>query len=380
MCGVLRQASTPAKLKGEVLQFLAIHAFFSVGAAAAKKGRDAQLKAAVRCSGLSADLRRLCASRLIVQADALTKPAPHPQGRKAQQQGKQQQQQGGEAAAPEQQQQQQQGKQQQGQQQQQQDYLGDVVTYASKLAATPSVDIAAEVGEAVAPVIQAMQALRTRLAGLLKASAGAADARLRSLQHLLCLLELQTLADPASADAAAVEDLAAVVGGAFEGAAPPAGEAGEAPPPHWMDTLVDLLLSLLARPAEGLPSAPLRDAAERCFRAFAEELTATGMEDLLRVVAKSEEGKAGDDDIYASDGDDDAGSESGEDGGGDGGEGSDASGSESDEGSEGEEDEAMASGSESEGEGGAEDNLSDAAMFRMDSKLAAYFSTMKDAR
>lgn len=37
MCGVLKQATTPAALKVEVLQFLALHAFFSVGAAAAKK-------------------------------------------------------------------------------------------------------------------------------------------------------------------------------------------------------------------------------------------------------------------------------------------------------------------------------------------------------
>ena len=44
----------------------------------------------------------------------------------------------------------------------------------------------------------------------------------------------------------------------------------------WMDRLMDVLLSLLARPAAALPSAPLRDAVEAVFRAFAPHLTPGG--------------------------------------------------------------------------------------------------------
>ncbi len=46
--------------------------------------------------------------------------------------------------------------------------------------------------------------------------------------------------------------------------------------PPWMDRLVDVLLSLLAKASGHLPSAPLRDAAEGLFRVFARHLTMTG--------------------------------------------------------------------------------------------------------
>ena len=43
-----------------------------------------------------------------------------------------------------------------------------------------------------------------------------------------------------------------------------------------MDRLVDILLSLLAYSSAQLPSAPLREAVEAVFRAFAAHLTPTG--------------------------------------------------------------------------------------------------------
>ena len=43
-----------------------------------------------------------------------------------------------------------------------------------------------------------------------------------------------------------------------------------------MDRLVDILLSLLAYSSAQLPSAPLREAVEAAFRAFAAHLTPTG--------------------------------------------------------------------------------------------------------
>ena len=44
----------------------------------------------------------------------------------------------------------------------------------------------------------------------------------------------------------------------------------------FMDRLMDVLLSLLAKASGHLPSAPLRDAAEGLFRVFAGHLTSTG--------------------------------------------------------------------------------------------------------
>lgn len=43
-----------------------------------------------------------------------------------------------------------------------------------------------------------------------------------------------------------------------------------------MDRLVDVVLSLLAYSSAELPSAPLREAIEALFRAFASQLTQTG--------------------------------------------------------------------------------------------------------
>lgn len=60
-----------------------------------------------------------------------------------------------------------------------------------------------------------------------------------------------------------------------------------------MNVLLDLLLSLLSRPSAPLPSAPLREACEATFRAFADCLTSTGMQDLLRVVDAAPETAAG---------------------------------------------------------------------------------------
>ena len=50
------------------------------------------------------------------------------------------------------------------------------------------------------------------------------------------------------------------------------GEAGAA----WQDALLDVLLALLSRQGDALPSAALRDACEAVFRAVAPQLTPTG--------------------------------------------------------------------------------------------------------
>eukprot|EP00897_Mesotaenium_endlicherianum_P003641 jgi/Mesen1/3304/ME000191S02441 len=71
--------------------------------------------------------------------------------------------------------------------------------------------------------------------------------------------------------------------GSREGAGRRGGEGEEEPAA--MDVLVDVLLSLLAQ-----PSHPLRTAAEAAFAAFAEDLTPTALQDLLRVIGQQPSG------------------------------------------------------------------------------------------
>lgn len=58
-----------------------------------------------------------------------------------------------------------------------------------------------------------------------------------------------------------------------------------------MDVLVDILLSLLGRAGDALPFAPLREACEALFRAFAEQVTPQGFGDLVRVVQQAPAGQ-----------------------------------------------------------------------------------------
>lgn len=74
---------------------------------------------------------------------------------------------------------------------------------------------------------------------------------------------------------------------------PPLTTTTTAPQAHWADVLVDVMLALLARPAAPLPAAPLREAVEASFRSTCAELSAAGLQDLVRVVGRSEEAGPG---------------------------------------------------------------------------------------
>lgn len=84
--------------------------------------------------------------------------------------------------------------------------------------------------------------------------------------------------------------------------------AGE---PAWMDVLVDILLSLLGRAGDALPFHPLREASEALFRAFAEQVTAQGLADLLRVVQQTSQGPNEDNDDQGDALEEEEGSEAG---------------------------------------------------------------------
>jgi hypothetical protein len=238
--------------------------------------------------------RQLCAARLIALADTLDKQQQQQHHSKGKGKGKGKQQQA-DAQPP--------------QQQPQQEYLGNVAAFVTKLQQSGAAQLATVAEGQEAAAEQAQQAASTlqqtlqRMQARLDAGGSSAgeQQRVRALAHLLRLVLLHSLADPAAADPSLAADLDAVYAVAVEGQPAPQraaqrpaaqqggsgsdddmeeGEEGEEEeeeqPPHWHDTLMDVLLSLLARNAAPLPSAPLRDAVDHVFRAFGEDLTPTG--------------------------------------------------------------------------------------------------------
>jgi len=229
------------------------------------------------------------------------------------------------------------------------------------------------------------------------------EARLAALLKLTSLLELYSLGDAESADDSMASDLEQIFSAAFtddgsgmkkkkkQNQQQEEGEEGEEEP-YWADSLVDIVLSLLARPAiHPLPSAPLRDAAEAVFRSFVESVTDTGMSDMLSIMSRpltgagidNEEEDGEEDEEEEEEGEDDDGSiddvdaEMEENGSGSASEGDD-------------DDEGVVQGkkeandtdgtSSSDDDDDDDEKMTDADMFRMDDKLASYFSTLKEGR
>lgn len=185
------------------------------------------------------------------------------------------------------------------------DILGQTMTHieervaAGAELATPPTDASEKAGEV-------LSTLRTSLQEQLSATANEsseAHRQLDALRQLVCFLELHALINPDNADADLASDLARVFDDKFgQAASKQAGDDGV----HWADALVDILLSILAANQVPFPSAPLRDAAERVFRAFAADVSATGIQDLLAVVERPLDQKEGEDE---DDGDEDGSEE-----------------------------------------------------------------------
>ncbi len=196
--------------------------------------------------------------------------------------------------------------------------LCGVLTLVERAQAVDGVRLAQPLPPAAEAALQGLRDLSAALAPL-AAGACAANAaprlRARALLQLSRLLQLQLLFDPAGFDARLVPDLlrvaaegagvrgldaavaaaTAAADGSDDSDADGSGSDDEAAgPAHWADLLLDVLLALLSgAPAGGdagggaaLPTAPLREAAEGLFRASAEELTAGGLQDLLRVLGQ----------------------------------------------------------------------------------------------
>ena len=155
--------------------------------------------------------------------------------------------------------------------------------------------------------------------------------------------------------------------------------------PRWPDTLVGVLLSLLAKDCAPLPSAPLRDAADAMFRVSCHDLTETGLQDMLAVLtckhasaladegAEDEEESGDDSEVDDSDVDSEAEGSSTSD------EDEDEEEEEEEEEDEEEGDEGSASDDSDASSSSSDDDMAatDAEMFKMDEKLGAYFATLK---
>eukprot|EP00850_Spirogloea_muscicola_P003391 SM000013S26560 [mRNA] locus=s13:1161056:1167347:+ [translate_table: standard] len=112
----------------------------------------------------------------------------------------------------------------------------------------------------------------------------AAPVRMAAMEVLLAVILLQGLMDPAGLGPEA-EELPQLCSRLFQGKFPAAKVAESDSTPPDMDVLVDILLSLLAR-----PSLLARTASEQVFRAFWADLTATGLKDMLRIIQKQPKG------------------------------------------------------------------------------------------
>eukprot|EP00798_Chlamydomonas_sp_ICE-L_P019314 gene19314-25966_t len=210
-----------------------------------------------------------------------------------------------------------------------------------------------------------------------------------SFLHLVRILQIMCLGDPENFTEESAADLRMVVKEGLKAELPDLEVEGaedegaedelKGGNPLWADVMLDLFLSLLARPAEPLPTLPLREAVEGTWRHMCKSLTTIGMQDLIRVVTAS---KGDDEDEVLGDDEEEMEvDEAGEDG-------SDEEEEESDEeGEEVEEEErtGAAAGKKNDSDDSDEgeeddDGADDDAMFRMDDKMAAYLRTMVDAR
>jgi DNA polymerase phi len=240
---------------------------------------------------------------------------------------------------------------------------------------------AAAVRKAVCALLPALDRLAAADAAGGRSGTGTQADSARALLRVLLIMQLGAPQDYTPD----MEDLPQCLRAAFPAAGFPADaaavpEAADAEePPHHMDVLVEVLLSLLAK-----PSAVLRDVVERVFRAFAADVTPEGVRSMLRVVTRSKGRRHSS--AAASDSDDD--SESDED---DAGDGEDEEEVEED-GEDGEDDSdgeqaqqpsrsgaqprAAAAGSDdSDSDDGA--GMDDEAMFKTDAALAAVLSLSK---
>ncbi|DBB02081.1 TPA: DNA-directed DNA polymerase [Trebouxia sp. C0004] len=304
MCNMAAITTVPASVKTAVLKFLAVHAFFVVDKAALGKGKPKEVKAALEAQPApSAATRQVCAARLIALLDSATKAAQAPPGPVSvniKKESKTKKRKAAElvaeaaASAP--------TAEAVQAARLETPFLTEIVAFVSKVQRTAGVSLAAELPEEMDAALSQLRESEALAANKLAAGVTGVQAQqVRSMVGLMRWLQLYILSDPAAAQPDVAADLQGVFNGAFRKSKPAADE------PHWMDVLVDILLSLLGRSGDALPFGPLREACEALFRAFADQVTSQGFADLVRVVQQPPEGQADeeeDDDVFEDDDED----------------------------------------------------------------------------
>ncbi len=313
--GLCRSARTPAAVHFRVMRFLLVHAFFDfVPGGDVAQAKVEEIALGAPSPALSPDVRQLCATRLFgLLADALAAAQatirPGGQAEPA----------AAEAAAAE----------ATARKQRAVECAANLEPLLEACAkaerahalvglAQPLPAEAAAVRKAVRALLPALDRLATADSAAARSDACVQAESARALLRVLLLLQLSAPQDYTPD----MEDLPRCLQAAC-GLASAAAEAAEdgAEPPHHMDVLVEVLLSLLAK-----PSAVLRDVVERVFRAFAASITPEGVRSMLRVVTRSKgrrhsSAKDGSDDSDDDDSDDEDSDEEEEeveeDGGGD---------------------------------------------------------------
>jgi DNA polymerase phi len=250
--------------------------------------------------------------------------------------------------------------------------------HAHVILAQPMQAEAAAVRKAVRALLPSLDRLAAADGAAARSDACVQAESARALLRVLLLLQLSAPQDYTPD----MEDLPRCLQAA-SGLPATADEAAEVgvEPPHHMDVLVEVLLSLLAK-----PSAVLRDVVERVFRAFAVSITPEGVRSMLRVVTRSKgrrhsSAKDGSDDSDDDDSDDEESDEDEEEVEEDGDNDEDEDEDEAEEDSEPRKtqpqkaarDAAIDDGEDSDDGAGMEDD----AMFKADAALAAVLSLSK---
>lgn len=128
--------------------------------------------------------------------------------------------------------------------------------------------------------------IRSKIAKKMKAKSTLDEKKMHSFLHLVSMLELYAFAHPETMDTSLATDLDQIFQ-EFSDTKMKYRKTGEL---RWEDALVDCLLSILSRNESPYPSAPLRDAGEITFRAFAEDITSEGLNSIKDVILQDVDG------------------------------------------------------------------------------------------
>ena len=253
------------------MRFLLVHAFFDVvpGADSTRAKVD-ELRLGAPSPPLAPELRQLCATRLfglladaLLAAHATIRPSTKPGDEGATAEAAARKQRGIECA-------------------ENLDALLELCGQVERMhtharLVQPLQGDASSVRKAVRALLPSLDSMAAAgSTGVRTVAATQADAA-RQLLRVLLLLQLSVPQDFTQDMADLPRCLQTALG--IDGGSVGAAENGDVP--HHMDVLVEVLLSLLAK-----PSAILRDVVERTFRAFAASVSAEGVRSMLRVVTR----------------------------------------------------------------------------------------------